>query len=168
MKRRQETVRSGGVEEAEDMSYFDIPTVPFWLMNFHFRGQSMSVTATLVLWPKTAYCRLWWYDRNISFCIMACWKVNLLRLCEWIWSLFCNSLHYFNFGVHMRLESAHTQTQPCGILIDSFSGLQRHEHFSLTDAHTHTDKHLFACTTDQRSKHTHFLLQVLLKGELHQ
>lgn len=59
---RRETARSvcggGGVEEAEDMSCFDIPTVPFWLMNFHFRGQSMSVTATLVLWPKTAYCRL--------------------------------------------------------------------------------------------------------------
>lgn len=35
-----------------DMSYFDIPTVPFELMNFHFRGQSMSVTATLVLWQK--------------------------------------------------------------------------------------------------------------------
>lgn len=35
-----------------DMSYFDIPTVPFALMNFHFRGQSMSVTATLVLWRK--------------------------------------------------------------------------------------------------------------------
>lgn len=48
----------GGVGEAVDMSYIDIPTVPFWLMNFHFRGQSMSVTATLVLWPKTAYCRL--------------------------------------------------------------------------------------------------------------
>lgn len=48
----------GRVGEAVDMSYIDIPTVPFWLMNFHFRGQSMSVTATLVLWPKTAYCRL--------------------------------------------------------------------------------------------------------------
>lgn len=47
----------GGLKEEEDVSYFDIPTVPFWLMNFHFRGQSMSVTATLVLWPKTAYCR---------------------------------------------------------------------------------------------------------------
>lgn len=48
----------GGGDEAGDMSYFDIPTVPFELMNFHFRGQSMSVTATLVLWPKTANCRL--------------------------------------------------------------------------------------------------------------
>lgn len=47
-----------GVDEAGDMSYFDIPTVPFELMNFHFRGQSVSVTATLVLWPKTANCRL--------------------------------------------------------------------------------------------------------------
>lgn len=54
----EKCVWRGGVEEAEDMSCFDIPTVPFWLMNFHFRGQSMSVTATLVLWPKTAYCRL--------------------------------------------------------------------------------------------------------------
>lgn len=38
----------GGVKKGEDVSYFDIPTVPFWLMNFHFRGQSMSVAATLV------------------------------------------------------------------------------------------------------------------------
>lgn len=29
-------------------------------------------------------------------------------LCEWIWSLFCNSRHSFNFGVHMRLEDAAT------------------------------------------------------------
>lgn len=42
----------GGCIRSKDMSYFDIPTVPFWLRNFHFRGQSMSVTATLVLWPK--------------------------------------------------------------------------------------------------------------------
>lgn len=47
--------------EVEDMSFFDIPTVAFWLMNFHFRGQSMSVTATLVLWPKTAYSSLRWW-----------------------------------------------------------------------------------------------------------
>lgn len=32
----------GGVDEAEDMSCFDCPTVPF--LNFHFRGRSMSVT----------------------------------------------------------------------------------------------------------------------------
>lgn len=48
MGRWQETGRSGGVEEAEDMSYFESPTVPFELMNFHFRGQSKSVTAALV------------------------------------------------------------------------------------------------------------------------
>ncbi len=38
-----------GVQEAKDVSYFDIPTVPFWLKNFHFRGQSQTLTATLVL-----------------------------------------------------------------------------------------------------------------------
>lgn len=39
----------------EGMPGFDGPPVPFWLMNFHIRGQSLCVTATLVLWPKTAY-----------------------------------------------------------------------------------------------------------------
>lgn len=70
----------------------------------------MSVTATLVLWPKTAYCRLWWCEGNISLCIAACRKVNLLCLCEWIWSLFCNTLHYFNFGAYGPKVCMHTST----------------------------------------------------------
>lgn len=41
----------------EDMSGFDIPTVPLWLMNFHFRGQSLSVAATFVFVAQTAHCR---------------------------------------------------------------------------------------------------------------
>lgn len=56
------------------MSYFDIPTVPFELMNFHFRGQSMSVTATLVLWQK----------QLIAHTVMVCRKdvILLPRLSE--------------------------------------------------------------------------------------
>lgn len=50
------------------MSCFDIPTVPFALMNFHFRGQSMSVTATLVLWRK----------RLIAHTLMVCRKSVIL------------------------------------------------------------------------------------------
>lgn len=44
-------------KEEEDMSCSVIPTGPFWVMNFHFRGQSVSGAATVVLWLKTAYCR---------------------------------------------------------------------------------------------------------------
>lgn len=55
---REVWMRRWGHTESKDMSYSDIPTVPFGLMNFHFRGQSVSMTATLVLWPKTDYCRL--------------------------------------------------------------------------------------------------------------
>lgn len=57
-----------------DMSCFDIPTVPFELMIFHFRGQSMSVTATLVLWQK----------QLIAHTLMVCRKYVILlpRLSE--------------------------------------------------------------------------------------
>lgn len=36
-----------------NVSHFNIPTLPFKAMNFHFRGRSMSVTATLVLLSRS-------------------------------------------------------------------------------------------------------------------
>lgn len=114
-------------------------------MNFHFRGQSVSVTATLVLWAKTAYCWLWWMSEifHFAFCILSC--------------------------VHTGLESVCTAT-----VMDYFARPQRREHFSLsnTSTHTHTSTdihHLFARTKDQRAKdrdaHTHReRTHVLLRG----
>lgn len=37
-----------------NVSCFNIPSMPFKAMNFHFRGRSMSVTATLVLLSRSA------------------------------------------------------------------------------------------------------------------
>lgn len=37
-----------------DVSYFDIPTMPFKAVNFHFRGRTQCVTATLVLLSRSA------------------------------------------------------------------------------------------------------------------
>lgn len=46
---------SVGAVEA-NVSHFNIPTVPFKAMNFHFRGRSKSVTASLVLLSRST----WW------------------------------------------------------------------------------------------------------------
>lgn len=85
-----------------DVSYFDIPTMPFKAVNFHFRGRSMRVTATLVLLSRHA----WW-----RVCLL---KRLFLRFRFLFWFLILRQedISNKNFSGHIMMMPSHRTFAP--------------------------------------------------------
>lgn len=80
-----------------DASYFDIPTMPFMAVNFHFRGRSMRVTATLVLLSRHA----WWL-----ICLLKRHS-SVLRFLFWFLLLRREDMSNKNFSGHIMMMPSH-------------------------------------------------------------